>query len=39
MFCEKHKLRVKCWQSLKLLILQRKDEISLNANVTKVERN
>lgn len=28
-----------CWESVKVIILQRKDEISLNVNVTKVEKN
>ena len=28
-----------CWKTLKIIILQRKDEISLNVNVTKVEKN
>ena len=27
-----------CWKSLKLVKLQRKDEISLSVNVTKVEK-
>lgn len=38
-FCEKYKLRVNCWQSLKPLQPQHKDETRLSAMVTKVEKN